>query len=176
MWVNPRVPIPGADDSPIQVITVHEAITNDSEGIRRAVVWDEGGGQEGVSAAEMLVDRGIEVQVVTPAFAVAEDVHLTMRIPLYKRLLSLGTTFTPNNKVARLEGQNVVLRNIYSQQESRIADVDLLVAWMGNRVNDQLRTALKKQVAELHLIGDCLAPRLVESAMTEGAKVARALP
>ena len=170
-----RVPIEGAEDSPVKIMTVNEVILNDTAGIKRAVVWDECGGQEGMSAAEVLADRGVEVEIVTPAMQVAEHVNLTMRIPMYKRLLSLGSTFTSNSKVARLEGSTVVVSNIYSEFESTIADVDLLVASLGSRVNDGLRGTLEAQRGELHLIGDCLSPRLVETAMTEGAKVARAL-
>ncbi|MGB0388740.1 MAG: FAD-dependent oxidoreductase [Ardenticatenaceae bacterium] len=173
---HPHEPaIPGAEGSNIRIVTPHAVLADEINATGRVVVWDEGGGQVGVSAAEMLADHGATVELLTPGFAVAEDVHLTMRIPMYKRLLSAGVTFTSNHQVVRLEGEDIIIRNIYSQKESRLPDVALLVAWRGNRVTLDPWLDLKTQQLDVHLVGDCLSPRLVENAMTEAAKVARAL-
>ena len=61
-------------------------------------------------------------------------------------------TFVPNSKVSALDGSG-----------------------LGSRAQDELWHALKGRVGELHAAGDCLAPRSVEAAMTEGAKAARVL-
>jgi len=44
---------------------------------------------------------------------------------------------------------------------------------MGNRSTDALYRSLKGQVAELHAIGDCVAPRGVHHAILEGTRVGR---
>jgi 2,4-dienoyl-CoA reductase-like NADH-dependent reductase (Old Yellow Enzyme family)/thioredoxin reductase len=172
--------LPGAEDSPVHVVTPHDALEGKLGDVGKAVVWDAVGGslagsQAALSAAEALARAGAEVRVIYPGFAVGEDVHLTMRTPLYGRLLSAGVEFIPNSDVSGLDGPEVKVRNIYTGEEYGVQGVDALVAWLGSRAQDSLWPALRGQVGELHAAGDCLAPRSVEAAMTEGAEIARAL-
>ncbi len=167
--------LPGADTSPVEVATPHDVVRDRRPDARSAVVWDHAGGMIGLGAAEALVAQGCRVHVVTPAFAVAEDVDVVQRVPLYERLLAAGTTFMPNCEVARLEDHDVVTRNVYTGEERRIGPVDLLVAWRGNRAVDDLRAAIEAAGLELHIVGDCVAPRTADVAMAEGALAARAI-
>ena len=79
----------------------------------------------------------------------------------------------PNTEVDRIDGREVVLRNVYSGEESRFGPVDLLVAWRGSRAVDGLREAIEAAGMELHVVGDSLAPRLADIAVAEGALAAR---
>ena len=56
-----------------------------------------------------------------------------------------------------------------------LEDVDTVVLACPNEPNDELAEELRPLVGELHLIGDCLAPRTAEEAVFEGLKVAAAL-
>jgi hypothetical protein len=87
--------------------------------------------------------------------------------------MEAGTVFLPNSEVASLDGNDVVLQNVYSGEESRIEGVDLLIAWHGNRAVDGLRQAIEDAGMELHVVGDSLAPRLADVAIAEGALAAR---
>ena len=167
------VEVAGAADSNVEVLTPHDLVREGRPEARTAVVWDHAGGVIGLAAAEALIEAGCRVHVVTPAFAVAEDIDLVERVPLYQRLIEAGTSFTPNTEVDRLDGREVVLRNVYSGEESRIGAVDLLVAWRGNRAVDGLRRAIEAAGMELHVVGDSLAPRFAEVAVAEGALAAR---
>ena len=166
---------PGADASPVEVATPHNVVRDGRPDACSAVVWDHAGGMIGLGAVEALVAQGCRVHVVTPAFAVAEDVDVVQRVPLYERLLAAGTSFVANADVVALDGAEVVTRNVYSGEESRIGPVDLLVAWRGNRALDDLRAAIEAAGLELHMVGDCVAPRTVDVAMAEGALAARAI-
>ena len=53
---------------------------------RRALVVSDGRGQAGLVAAEWLVDRGVEVEIVSEDFAVASDLDATNRNAWYERL------------------------------------------------------------------------------------------
>ena len=165
--------VPGADASPIEVLSPHEVVREGRPEARIAVVWDHAGGIIGLGAAEALIGAGCRVHVVTPAFAVAEDIDLVQRVPLYHRLIEAGTVFLPNVEVIGLEGRDVVLRNVYSGEETAIGEVDLLIAWRGNRAVDGLRQAIEGAGLELHVVGDSLAPRLADVAVAEGALAAR---
>jgi len=167
------VDVPGADASPIEVLNPHEVVRDGRPEARVAVVWDHAGGVIGLGAAEALIGAGCRVHVVTPAFAVAEDIDLVQRVPLYHRLIEAGTVFLPNVEVIGLEGRDVVLRNVYSGEETAIGEVDLLIAWRGNRAVDGLRQAIEGAGLELHVVGDSLAPRLADVAVAEGALAAR---
>ena len=167
------VDLPGAAESDIEVLSPHQVVRDGRPEARVAVVWDHAGGAIGLGAAEALIEAGCRVHVVTPAFAVAEDIDLVQRVPLYNRLIEADTAFLPNTEVTRLDGRDVVLRNVYGGAESRIAGVDLLIAWRGNRVVDGLRQAIEDAGMELHVVGDSLAPRLADVAIAEGALAAR---
>jgi len=139
------------------------------------VVRDGGWGRAALSAAELLVERGVQVSVVTAEFAVAESVAQTVRTPLYKHLLGHGARFLPAEEVARLDGSAVMLRNVYSGRESRIEDVDLLVDWNGPVLVEQLASAARGAGREVHVVGDCVSPRSIEVAIAEAAHVARGI-
>ena len=56
-----------------------------------------------------------------------------------------------------------------------LPDVDTVV-WVGaGRVNAELIPPLRAAGLEVHAVGDCVAPRRLESAVREGHQVARAL-
>lgn len=170
-----EIEVPGAADSEIEVAMPHDVVREGRPDAPVAVVWDHAGGVIGLGPTEALIEQGCQVQAVMPGFAVAEDINLIQRVPLYHRLLEAGTTFTPNCEVTRLEGDDVVLRSVHSFDESRVGPVDLLVAWCGSRAVDELRTAIEAAGIELHLAGDCLAPRLAEIAVAEGALAGRSI-
>ena len=175
-WVSK---LPGAADSELAIVTPHEVLENNIQTATKAIVWDQAGeiagSQSALSAAESIVQTGAEVEVITPNSAVGEDIPLTTRTPLYERLLSAGTIFTPNSEVSAIGSSGVIIRNIYSGEERQIPRVDLLVSWLGNQAQYTLWNDLRGLLKEVHAIGDCVAPRSVEVATLEGAKIARIL-
>lgn len=170
---KPHVPeVPGAEDAEVRIASAIEILEQPPTS-GKVVVWDSLGGGVGVGTAEVLSAAGCGVQVVSPQIAVAEDITVTLRVPLYKRLRSTGVQLIPNTTVTRVEGRDVLLQNIYTMEESRIDAIDVLVPWHGNRANDELAEALRSQGLDVRIIGDCLAPREMDIAVTEGAMVAR---
>ena len=167
------VELPGMETSPMQVLTPHDVVRDGCPDAATAVVWDQAGGVIGAGVIESLVLQGLQVHVVTPGFAVAEDIDLIQRVPLYERVLSAGARFIPNTEVIGLEDHDVCLRNVYTLKESRIGPVDVLVPWRGNQVVNALIPGILATSAELHTAGDCVAPRTADIAIAEGAMVAR---
>ncbi|MEZ5774207.1 MAG: FAD-dependent oxidoreductase [Hyphomicrobiaceae bacterium] len=170
-----RETVPGAAGSGVRVATPHEILREGAGGARVAVVWDFAGGVVGSGVVEGLSAQGATVHVVTPAFMAHEDIDLIQRVPLYERLLSSGTEFHATADVVRVEGRDVVMRNVYSGRETRIGDVDLLVPWRGSSAVDELRMAIEKRGLQLHMIGDCLSPRTADVAIAEGALAGRSI-
>jgi hypothetical protein len=173
---EPLVPVlPGAAQSEIEVVTPHALLREGRPAARAAVLWDQAGGGVATGAMDALIDRGCALHVVTPQFAVAEDMDVVRRVPLYQRLLAAGAHFVPNCDVVGLDRSDVILRNVYSDGDSRLGPVDLLVAWTGSRAVDDLRGAIEGAGIALHLVGDAVAPRTADIAFAEGALAARAI-
>ena len=173
--LEPRA-LPGADASGIRLATAADVIGGAAgRGARHAVIAEEGGGRNGLAAAEVLAEAGVRVTIVSGDMAIAEHINGTVRTQLYRFLLNRDVVFRPMEKVTEFEPGRVLTRNIYTRAEGVIEDVDLFVDWRGNQVNAALEDALRARFAEVHVIGDCLAPRTVQLAIAEGTAAADAL-
>jgi 2,4-dienoyl-CoA reductase-like NADH-dependent reductase (Old Yellow Enzyme family)/thioredoxin reductase len=169
----PRQPIPGEDASPITVRTPWQVLEDLPEN-QHVVLIDEGGGRAGLAAIDAALDAN-RVTAVSTSDAIGDLINPNQRTPLYKRLLVGGATFRPGEALERLEGREVVTRNIYSGREARIGGVDILIDWRGNHVVTDLQQAVEARGTDHQSIGDCVAPRQVHMAIAEGAMAARRL-
>ena len=169
---SPHVPdLRGLDGK--HVVTDRDVLLDRVEVGERVVVVDDVHTQQGLSTAEHLLDRGRRVEVISRLFYAGQDVGVTSIAPLYARLFAKGVTLTPHTDLVAVEGSAVVVANVYTRAERRIEGVDTVVLSMGSRSIDVLYRALKGQVAALHAIGDCVAPRGIHQAILEGTRVAR---
>jgi hypothetical protein len=69
----------------------------------------------------------------------------------------------------------VTIFNLYTGAQETIEGVDSVVLATGAKANDELYLALKDEVANVHRIGDCLAPRKLDHAIYEGELAGREL-
>jgi mycofactocin system FadH/OYE family oxidoreductase 2 len=169
---SPHVPdLRGLDGK--HVVTDRDVLLDRAEVGERVVVVDDVHTQQGLSTAEHLLDGGRRVEVISRLFYAGQDVGVTSIAPLYARLFAKGVTLTPHTDLVAVEGSAVVVANVYTRAERRIEGVDTVVLSMGSRSIDVLYRALKGQVAALHAIGDCVAPRGIHQAILEGTRVAR---
>jgi hypothetical protein len=84
--------------------------------------------------------------------------------------------FTAQTCVQGVRDGALLLRNVFSDAVAERPLVDLLVDWNGCRSEDaMLQSAGRPQGVGLHAIGDCLAPRNVETAMAEAWQLASEL-
>ena len=104
--------------------------------------------QEALSTAELLLEQGKRVEVISPLFYVGQDIGVTSIAPLYTRLFTRGVVLTPGTELRAVEGSTVVVANVYSGVERRIESVDTVVLAAGSRSTDSLYRALKGQVAQ----------------------------
>jgi hypothetical protein len=84
-------------------------------------------------------------------------------------------TYRLNAWAKSIDGDSVVIFNLYTGAEEAIAGVDTVVLATGPKANDELYFALKGTVANLHRIGDCVAPRKLDHAIYEGYLAGREL-
>ena len=166
--------LPGKSGSGVSMATPADVLMRTAgSSARHAVISDEGGGRNGLAAAEVLAEAGVQVTVVTGDQAVAEHVDGTVRTQLYRFLLQRGVTFRPMETVTGLAKGTVLTRNIYTGDAGEITNADLLVDWRGNRVVSDLEAAARARFAQVEIVGDSVAPRTVQIATAEGADAAR---
>jgi hypothetical protein len=139
------------------------------------VLLDDDGHQPAVSVAEALAERGHQVEIVTRDYYVGSELDSKTIAFLYPRLLAKGVVLSPHTTVSGFAGADLLLTNIYGGEPRRVTGpVTLVVA--GHRLpDDGLLRALHGRVAELHAVGDCLAPRRADSAFWDANQVGRAL-
>ncbi len=152
-----------------QVLTPMQLLDSDDIKVTRALVISDGRGQAGLVCAEWLHDRGVHVELISEDIAVANDLDPTNRNAWYERLGQRGIVFTAQTKVEAIESGVVNLRHLYSQRASQRQQIDLVVDWNGCRSQDGLRQWFETRQLEMPVsfIGDCVAPRNVETAMAE---------
>lgn len=166
-------PLPGVDGK--HVVTDRDVLVGSATVGANVVVVDDVHTQQALSTAELLLEQGSRVEVLSPLFYVGQDVGITSIAPLYARLFKKGVVLTPHTELRAIEGSTVVVTNVYSGAERRIEGVDTVVLAMGSRSTDGLYRALKGRVAQLHAVGDCVAPRGVHQAILDGARAGRAI-
>src|SRR6059036_1718847 len=166
-------PVPGSDGK--HVVTDRDVLGGEATVGSNVVVIDDVHTEQALSTAELLLDQGKRVEVISPLFYVGQDIGVTSIAPLYTRLYTKGAVLTPCTELRAVEGSTVVVANVYSGAERRIESVDTVVLAMGSRSTDGLYRALKGHVAELCAAGDCVAPRGIHQAILDGTRAARAI-
>ena len=111
--------------------------------------------------------------LVTPSMAVADDVDITNRMPLYRRLYEHGVTMVPNSDILRADAQGVVVTNVYTGGETTIPEIKRVVVCDAAEACDEIADALRDEGLRVLTAGDCVSPREVDVAMAEGALAAR---
>ena len=120
-----------------------------------------------------LAVAGCRVVLVTPSMAVADEVDLTNRVPLYRRVYEHGVTMLPNSDVARVDAHGVVVTNVYTGRESAISGIECVVVCNAAKTRDELVEALREEGLRVLTAGDGVSPREVDVAVAEGALAAR---
>ena len=111
--------------------------------------------------------------LVTPSMAVADDVDVTNRVPLYRRLYERSVEMLPSSEVVRVGADGVVVTNVYTGRESVISGIERVVACSAAEACDALAEVLRAEGLRVLMAGDSVSPREVDVAMAEGALAGR---
>jgi mycofactocin system FadH/OYE family oxidoreductase 2 len=142
----------------------------------KVLVYDTIGFHQATSVAELLAERGCQVEIVTGQFYVGGDLGITLDLELwYRRALAKGITLTANHFLASLGPNSATIINNYTGQPRQIEQIALAVMATPQTANDDLYMQLQGKVRELYRVGDCVAPRRVEHAILDGERAARSL-
>ncbi len=162
-------------DGATPVVDVSAVLTGAASPSGRVVVIDELGFHQATSVAELLADRGCEVEVVTPGMVVGQDLGVTLDMEGWNmraatKRIAQNTDLVPMG----LEGNNLsLLHHPSGRMEQR--EVDWVVTAAPWQASDGLYFALKQEGVDVHRAGDCVAPRRAHAAVVEGSRVGAAL-
>ena len=165
-----------------RVVDVRDVLEGRAHPAGRIVVVDELGFHPATSVAELLADRGCEVEVVTNGMVVGQDLGITLDLETWNvKAHALGIVQSVDlvpMGVSRPDdgGPPVALQLQHhptgTDQERRC---DWVVCAVHQEPEDDLWRALDGAPFEVHRIGDCLAPRRAHAAVIEGNRVAVSL-
>ncbi len=164
--------IPGIDT---HAISAWEVLAGRVPPGSRVLVIDEEYGYQGTSAAELLLDRGKEVAIVTSERTIAGFLGATTGPPVFERLFTKGIVLHCNLSVVRIDEGRALAKNVWSGREEALAPFDAFVYAYGGEALSGLEESLHGRVPRVELVGDCYAPRTLQHAILEGHKIARVL-
>jgi len=128
-----------------------------------------GGEIVGCETAEFLVDRGKKVTVTRRGADMATGMGVSLRAFLLSRLREKGVTLLPGVKYEEITADGLVITTKTGEKMTIPADTFVLAA--GSVPDPALYEEIRSKVAEVHLVGDCVEPRSIRDAITDGFKV-----
>ena len=139
------------------------------------VVIDEIGFHHATSVAELLADRGCQVEIVTNGMVVGQDLGVTLDMEgWWARAETKGVVQSTDLVPMGLEGRALhLLHHPTGQMQDRTPDW-VVLAIPATPV-DWLFQELRQRGLVVERIGDCVAPRRAHAAVIDGERVGAAL-
>ncbi len=172
-----------AGDHP-RVVDVRDVLEGRAQPHGEVVVVDELGFHQATSTAELLADRGCQVEIVTNGMVVAQDLGVTLDMETWNvkahakgigqkvDLVPMGVR--PDAASSAVDADQRLVLSL--QHHPTGTDLERTCDWVVCSVHqqpvDQLWRDLQGSPFPVHRIGDCLAPRRAHAAVIEGHRVA----
>ena len=140
----------------------------------RVVIFDKDHTEMTYAAAEFLEDIFDEVVLITPRERIAGDVSLVNRQGIYQRLYQRNIRIiTSSAPCAESDFENgcLTVANIYNANALVLEDIAALSFATPRLPNNELLQPLLAAGLDVHMIGDCYAPRSVLAATRDGHKL-----
>ncbi|WP_264602583.1 oxidoreductase [Rhodobium gokarnense] len=175
------------------VVSVDRVLSGDVALSGHVVVIDGNGHWEAAGTAEFLADNGCRVTVVASYEVVGSELEDGTRTLFFRRAAIKGLSLVTSTVVTAIEPGRVRTAQVFSSEdaigwgqyllipgnEGTIEEVDWVVPVIGRRSRDDLYVALKKHQAfksvRIERVGDCVAPRLIQSNILEAYQLAETL-
>jgi pyruvate/2-oxoglutarate dehydrogenase complex dihydrolipoamide dehydrogenase (E3) component len=166
-------PIPGHDRD--LVMTPEDYLLDGRRPSGHVVILDNEGIHTGTGLAEMLAADGVQVELVTPAFApVSINLMASVEVGfIVGRLKAAGVTLSTSTWARSIGDGSVTLYDVFTEQERTVDGVDAVLLATSREPRDTLTAQLDGKVRQLFTAGDALAPRPLYAASYEGQMFAR---
>jgi pyruvate/2-oxoglutarate dehydrogenase complex dihydrolipoamide dehydrogenase (E3) component len=175
------------------VISPDEVLSGAIKPSGKVVVLDETGHWEAAGTAEFLADAGCSVEIFASHGLIGAELEGGTRTLFQRRAAIKGMRLTPNTAVAKIADRRVRVSAVFSHGDDAgwgkyvlipgddrwIEDVDWVVASIGRRSREDIFLAFKAtpelSQTRIERVGDCVAPRLLQSVILEAFTLAAAL-
>lgn len=159
-----------------RVVTALDVLAEHRPALREVVVVVGGYDRHigGPTVAELLADRGHQVELINEQVDFASGAEDGTRLMLLHRLLNKGVAVSASHRLVEVDAESCTVANTFTGAERRLRGASVVLA-CGLVADDRLARQLHGRVPQVHLAGDALAPRRIMHATVEGARVANAL-
>jgi 2,4-dienoyl-CoA reductase (NADPH2) len=158
------------------LLDVREVLGGGAEVSGRVLVVDELGFHQATSVAELLADRGCQVELMTPGMVSGQDLGTTLDLETWwMRASARGIVQTTDTIVTGVVAGGVTARHLPTGREEE-RRLDFVVLAVQQAPCDELYFELK-ELARLgngppvRRVGDCLAPRRAHAAVVDGERI-----
>ena len=159
----------------------------------RVLLIDDNGHWEAAGTAELLADIGCSVTIVAGHGAVGIDLEGGTRTLFHRRAAIKGIKMRASTIVVAIEPHRVQIAQVFSSgddygwgkyvlipgDEEWLDGIDWVVPVIGRRSREDLFIELKALAAfggtRIERVGDCVAPRLIQSNILEAYQLAETL-
>jgi 2,4-dienoyl-CoA reductase-like NADH-dependent reductase (Old Yellow Enzyme family) len=175
------------------VISADEVLSGAVKPSGKVLVIDETGHWEAAGTAEFLADNGCSVEMIASHGSIGAELEGGARTLFQRRAAIKRIRLTPNSIVGEIAPGRVRVSAIFSScgnagwgkyvlipgDDRWIEDIDWVVAAIGRRSREDLFLNLKSapELAGVRVerVGDCVAPRLLQSVILEAFTLAATL-
>ncbi|MEX1106261.1 MAG: mycofactocin system FadH/OYE family oxidoreductase 2, partial [Ilumatobacteraceae bacterium] len=159
--------VPG--DAP-NVADVREVLSGTADPHGSVVVIDEIGFHHATSVAELLADRGCDVEIVTPGMVVGQDLGITLDMEnWWMRASAKGIVQSTDLVPMGFAGNELTLLH-HPTGQNQTRHVDWLVLAVPAYPVEWLYHDLRNAGVSVERVGDCVAPRRAHAAVVEGER------
>ncbi|MDQ1361786.1 MAG: hypothetical protein QOJ44_2163 [Acidimicrobiaceae bacterium] len=144
------------------------------------VLIDELGFHQATATAELLADRGCQVEVAANGMVVGQDLGITLDMETWNvkaaaKGISQSTDLVPMGVADGPDGAVTLTLQHHPTGRDEVRLCDWVVCAVHQQPEDGLWRELQGSGFPLHRVGDCLAPRRAHAAVIEGHRVAVSL-
>ena len=168
-----RPEIEGANDA--HVVDAWQVLTGEANVGADVVIADWRCDWIGLGLAEKLARDGCRVRLAVNGITAGQMIPQYVRDQWLGVLHRLGVEVIPYVRLYGVDSDTVYLQHTTSNEAVLCEGSDTLVTSLGHQAKSELEIALANWQGEIHIIGDCLAPRTAEEAVLEGLRAGTAV-
>jgi len=169
-----RPPIEGESEA-LSIVHAADVLAGTARVGASVVIYDWLADWIGPGLAEKLAGEGSRVRLAVNGICPAINIQNYIRDVYLAKLHRLGVEVLPMMRLYGVDGTTAYFVHTAAQEPVVLEDVDTIVLACPNSPSDALAEEIRKLGIELHMVGDCLAPRTAEEAVFEGLKAGMAV-
>jgi len=166
------IPIRFSEDEKMgdPVYFAHHVLGEEIEMGKRVVIV--GGGSVGSGTADFLAERGHEVTILLRGSDIGSKLELSTKKVIQKRLEKNRVRIISKAHFKGFEKRKV---RIDHEGIEEYLDGDQVIIAIGAKPENSLFQEIKGKMEQVYAIGDCVEPRGIQEAISEGAMIGRAI-